>query len=226
MTNKLEISRELAERIQRLLFGSMFEFVETGEKALGMAEELRALLDATVAHQHEWDINNDGTATVCSVCGIRSSDDLAAPVVERQEPVPDYFVQACDKFDWTPEEALKFYAEGKHFDTENGRTRILCSGAIASYALKNLNGDYAKLKGAEQPAPVAVAPDDWLTLDHQFQEVGLAYWNAHQLERGDGAVKFLHNDETGALFVVTRGEYSQELKDFIFSLDKVKELNP
>ena len=39
---------------------------------------------AVERHQHEWDINEHGTATVCSICGIRSSD----AVVERQ-PVAD-----------------------------------------------------------------------------------------------------------------------------------------
>lgn len=67
--------------------------------------------------------------------------------------------------------------------------------------------------------------DDWLSLAHEFQLVGLKYWYAHQRERGDGAVKFLHNDETGATFVVTRGEYAQELKDFIFGLDATAALN-
>lgn len=63
-------------------------------------------------------------------------------------------------------------------------------------------------------------PSDWEPLANKLQEVGLAYWKAHHRERGpDGAVKWLHNEESGALFVVTRGEYSQELKDFIFSLD-------
>ncbi len=37
--------------------------------------ELRALLDAT-DHVHEWDINAEGTATVCH-CGARSSDETA-----------------------------------------------------------------------------------------------------------------------------------------------------
>lgn len=31
-------------------------------------------------HAHEWDINDQGTATVCSVCGVRSSDEQPAPV--------------------------------------------------------------------------------------------------------------------------------------------------
>ncbi|MCZ9636832.1 hypothetical protein [Pseudomonas putida] len=69
-------------------------------------------------------------------------------------PMPDYMEAACDKFDWTPEEALRFYAEGKHFDIDNGRTRILCTGAIASHALKGMGGEYADMKGAEPSAPV------------------------------------------------------------------------
>lgn len=69
---------------------------------------------------------------------------------------PEYFVAACDKFDWTPEEALRFYAEGKHFDTVDGRTRILCTGAIASHALKGLAGPYADMKGIEPAGNVEV----------------------------------------------------------------------
>ncbi|MEE5046271.1 hypothetical protein V2J81_23215 [Pseudomonas alliivorans] len=69
-----------------------------------------------------------------------------------------------------------------------------------------------------QGEPVAL-PTDWRSLADQLQEVGLAYWKVHDRERDRGAVKFLHNEETGALFVVTRGEYADQLKDFIFSLD-------
>lgn len=78
---------------------------------------------------------------------------LAAPAEDAravaEEPVPDHFVAACDKFDWTPEEALRFYADGKHFDTVDGRTRILCTGAIASHALKGMGGEYADMKGMD-----------------------------------------------------------------------------
>lgn len=38
-----------------------------------IADELRALLKAA-DHAHEWDINSEGTATVCN-CGARSSDE-------------------------------------------------------------------------------------------------------------------------------------------------------
>ncbi|SCW91981.1 hypothetical protein [Pseudomonas sp. NFACC05-1] len=84
---------------------------------------------------------------------------LAEPVPPAGEPVPDYFVAACDKFDWTPEEALRFYAEGKHFDIVDGRTRILCTGAIASHALKGLSADYADMKGVDPVPPAGGEPE-------------------------------------------------------------------
>lgn len=64
MIKKLEIDWELAERLD-----SPHSYVRNLAR-----EELRALLAAT--HQHEWDINDEGTATVCH-CGTRSSDDPA-----------------------------------------------------------------------------------------------------------------------------------------------------
>lgn len=99
---------------------------------------------------------------------------LDAPAVEPE--IPEYFVEACDKFDWTPEEALRFYADGKHFDTANGRTRILCTGAIASHALKGMGEGYAAMKGIEpatQPQGEPVA--------HTMKTVMQAYENAQSL---------------------------------------------
>lgn len=81
---------------------------------------------------------------------VSASAEPSAPT-----PMPAYMEEVCDKFDWTPEEALRFYAEGKHFDTDNGRTRILCTGAIASHALKGMIKEYADLKGSEQGEPSA-----------------------------------------------------------------------
>lgn len=73
-----------------------------------------------------------------------------------------------------------------------------------------------------QPATAKVPlPADWRSLADQLQAVGLAYWDAHHRERGSGAVKWLHNEETGALFVITRGEYASQVKDFVCSLDGV-----
>lgn len=78
------------------------------------------------------------------------------------EPVPEYFVAACDKFEWTAKEALRFYAEGKHFDVVDGHTRILCTGAIASHALKGIDGEYADMKGIE---PADGEPEVLATVD-------------------------------------------------------------
>jgi hypothetical protein len=64
-------------------------------------------------------------------------DALYAPGIAEQ----------LERTDWTPEEALRWYAEGKHFDTVNGRTRIIDSGAIASNALKHLSLPYLEMKG-------------------------------------------------------------------------------
>lgn len=64
-------------------------------------------------------------------------DALYAPGIAEQ----------LERTDWTPEEALRWYAEGKHFDTVNGCTRIIDSGAIASNALKHLSLPYLEMKG-------------------------------------------------------------------------------
>ena len=94
-----------------------------------------------------------GQATPALIDAIDGAlSDSAAP--SAPTPLPDYMEAVCDKFDWTPEEALRFYADGKHFDTDRGRTRILCTGAIASHALKGMGGEYADMKGIEPSAPV------------------------------------------------------------------------
>lgn len=56
---------------------------------------------------------------------------------------------------WTPEQALRFYATGKHFDVVEGRTRILDTGAVASDALKGLSAEYATGKGTSVSATAA-----------------------------------------------------------------------
>ncbi|KPA96005.1 hypothetical protein [Pseudomonas asplenii] len=98
---------------------------------------------------------------------LSASAEPSAPT-----PLPDYMEAACDKFDWTPEEALRFYAEGKHFDTDRGRTRILCTGAIASHALKSLSKEYADLKGSEQGEPVD--RDEHVAFSQACREAALA----------------------------------------------------
>lgn len=62
-------------------------------------------------------------------------------------PIPKHIADDLERVDWTPKEALRFYADGKHFDVVNGATRIIDTGAIASNALKHADIDYATMKG-------------------------------------------------------------------------------
>lgn len=71
---------------------------------------------------------------------------LAAPV-QSDAPYPDGVAELLERNDWTPENALRFYAEGKHFDAVNGRTRIIDTGAVASNALKHASLPYLEMKG-------------------------------------------------------------------------------
>ncbi|HFF2331446.1 TPA: hypothetical protein ACGBIB_004735 [Pseudomonas aeruginosa] len=62
-------------------------------------------------------------------------------------PYADGIAADLERSDWTPEDALRWYAAGKHFDTVNGRTRIIDTGAVASNALKHLSLPYLEMKG-------------------------------------------------------------------------------
>jgi hypothetical protein len=84
----------------------------------------------------------------------------AAPAA--QYPIAPDVAADLERSDWTPEEALRWYAAGKHYDTvPNGdgssSARILDNGAVASNALKSLSRDYAEHKGdvALMAAPAA-----------------------------------------------------------------------
>ena len=113
---------------------------------------------------------------------LSASAEPSAPT-----PMPAYMEAACDKFDWTPEQALRFYAEGKHFDTDNGRTRILCTGAIASHALKGMSKEYADLKGSEQAEPSASVEIDeraGITLEQVLRAYEYAERHPHRYLRG------------------------------------------
>ncbi|ABM32264.1 hypothetical protein [Paracidovorax citrulli] len=68
-----------------------------------------------------------------------------------------------ERSDWTAEEALRWYAAGKHYDTvPNGdgtsSARILDNGAVASNALKSLSREYAEHKGDVALQEAAAAP--------------------------------------------------------------------
>ncbi|HBN8811317.1 TPA: hypothetical protein L3771_006242 [Pseudomonas aeruginosa] len=69
---------------------------------------------------------------------------LAQPSTDA--PYADGIAADLERSDWTPEDALRWYAAGKHFDTVNGRTRIIDTGAVASNALKHLSLPYLEMK--------------------------------------------------------------------------------
>lgn len=75
--------------------------------------------------------------------------DLRAALAQPSPDAPyaDDIAADLERSDWTPEDALRWYAAGKHFDTTNGRTRIIDTGAVASNALKHLSLPYLEMKG-------------------------------------------------------------------------------
>lgn len=79
----------------------------------------------------------------------------AAPQAQQPgaaHPIAPDIAADLERSDWTPEEALRWYAAGRHYDTvPNGdgtsSARILDNGAVASNALKSLSHSYAEHKG-------------------------------------------------------------------------------
>ncbi len=89
-----------------------------------------------------------GGPALCSECAAdayRARAALAQPSPDA--PYADGIAADLERSDWTPEDALRWYAAGKHFDTVNGRTRIIDTGAVASNALKHLSLPYLEMKG-------------------------------------------------------------------------------
>lgn len=68
----------------------------------------------------------------------------------KETPIPQDIAAELERTDWTPKQALKWYAEGKHFDVVAGRTRIIDTGHVASNALKHLSAEYLEHKGDAQ----------------------------------------------------------------------------
>ncbi|WP_201271345.1 hypothetical protein [Pseudomonas aeruginosa] len=75
--------------------------------------------------------------------------DLRAALAQPSPDAPyaDGIAADLERSNWTPEEALRWYAQGNHFDAVGGRTRIIDTGAIASNALKHLSLTYLEMKG-------------------------------------------------------------------------------
>lgn len=79
---------------------------------------------------------------------------------------------------------------------------------------------YRKALLAGTPTKPDAQGDDWLTLAHEMEALGNRYWKAAVRERGPGAVQWLRNEETGCMFVFTRGEYADRLQEFCASLPR------
>lgn len=91
-----------------------------------------------------------------SVDAAEELERLTAPQPQEAAPTPWPIAPDAsadlERSDWAPEEALRWYAAGKHYDTvPNGdgtsSARILDNGAVASNALKSLSREYAEHKG-------------------------------------------------------------------------------
>lgn len=65
-------------------------------------------------------------------------------------------------------------------------------------------------------------PNDWATLSLIMNYVGHKYWEAAVKERGPGAVQFLEYEDS-SLVVFTRGEYREQLKNFVRELPNSQE---
>lgn len=172
----ISVPRELAEKLEQALkiftghdsypnlrhhYGN-----EWWEPVDQMRDELRALLTQPTT------CTKDG--------GQREPVDV---------PYAEGIAEQLERTDWTPEEALRWYAEGKHFDVVDARTRIIDTGSVASNALKHLSLDYLEMKGDAElaelrtQAPV-VLPERILGQMHddpiaEAQQYG---WNAYDDE--------------------------------------------
>jgi hypothetical protein len=115
--------------------GQLGEAIEPVLKALPIKRnELHQL---TVLFKH----NEDGSV------GLMNAQYIPVSMLERPTQPPATAPPPLERDEWTPQQALEFYAAGRHFDVVNGRTRILDTGAIASDALKQISADYASMKG-------------------------------------------------------------------------------
>ncbi len=104
----------------------------------GQAKNLVELIDRQ-AH--------DALAAQCDE-GLAREAELKRQL--KETPIPQEIAAELERTDWTPEQALKWYAEGKHFDVVAGRTRIIDTGHVASNALKHLSAEYLEHKGDAQ----------------------------------------------------------------------------
>ncbi len=125
--------RRLSEEAESTVIG-MVEYCLNARVCLGMDEGFKSF-DPEEEHDFVKELREfvEGRAA------------LAQPSPDA--PYADDIAADLERSDWTPEDALRWYAAGKHFDTVNGRTRIIDTGAVASNALKHLSLPYLEMKG-------------------------------------------------------------------------------
>lgn len=60
--------------------------------------------------------------------------------------------------------------------------------------------------------------EEWVQASRDLEDMALDWWKRSDNLGVRGAVKYLSNDETGALLLVTRGEYRDEILAFLETL--------
>lgn len=113
---------------------------------------------------------------------------LAQPAEQQDHPYSEGIAHQLERTDWTPEEALRWYAEGKHFDVADGRTRIIDTGHVASNALKHFSLTYLEMKGDSELTELRDQ-----VAGQQDEPVAIV----HRVEYEDGSVEFIENPTVG-----------------------------
>lgn len=114
------------------------------------SEELTAVRCQCCSTEHPHDSYDAGFIAgsgMCQVCDAAMPPKDLPAAGSADQPYPDGIADDLERSDWTPIEALQWYAAGKHFDVVGGRTRIIDTGAVASNALKHASLAYLELKG-------------------------------------------------------------------------------
>ncbi|HGN3927047.1 TPA: hypothetical protein ACQTY9_001449 [Pseudomonas aeruginosa] len=114
-----------------------------GQRTQELAMLVRMLASSLKRHAPESNL-------VARATNYLAAKGLADAALAKPSPDAQYaddIAADLERSDWTPEDALRWYAAGKHFDTVNGRTRIIDTGAVASNALKHLSLPYLEMKG-------------------------------------------------------------------------------
>ena len=114
---------------------------------------------------------NNGICENCDAANSCASEPMPA-AGSADQPYPDGIADDLERSDWTPIEALQWYATGKHFDVVGGRTRIIDTGAVASNALKHASLAYLELKGDAELSELRAA----LSAQQSARQPELTVW--------------------------------------------------